>query len=351
MLLTNLQSLQAVLASAVATTQPVFCTYWADHTATAFTPEPLTGTANGTTAVTIVAAPASGTKRQVKEVSLYNADSASVTATIRINDNGTNRTLRVVTLLPGETLQFVDGHGWSALTSAQSYTPPGDIVGLPLIWVGGGAITVGSGSAHVQGLARRVDVSSPIAKSSLSLSASTWYHVYLFESSGVADVEIVTTAPAAAYNGIARSKTGDTSRRYLGSVLTTAAGAISKFTHDSQTGTINYEENINAAPYVVLSGGAATSATSVSCSAVVPTTGRSAILMANNNASAQYVYMSTSNAVNSLSTTFWKAFITPSGSFRSEYRLDGSQALNYMYDAAPSGGNAFIRVSGYTFER
>lgn len=243
-----------------------------------------------------------------------------------------------------------DGSAWSVFASTSGSTSKGHIDGLKMTWVSGTALTVTTGEAYVEGNTGVVAANSNIAKSSLSLSASTMYHVYLYLNGASPDIEIVTTAPAAAYSGSARSKTGDTSRRYIGSIITTASGSIAKFQHDLPC-TINYDENINAAPYVVVSGGSATSATSVSCSAVVPTTGRSAILMANNNATGQYVYMSTSNAVNSLSTSFWKAFIVPVGSFRSEYRLDGAQAFNYMYDATPSGGNAFIRVTGYTFER
>lgn len=118
MLLTNLQSLQVVLAGAVATTQPVLYAGFADHTTTTFTPGTSTGTTNSTTAVTWVAAPAASTMRQAKVLSLYNADSASVTATVRVNDNGTNRILLVATLLPGQSLQFVDGVGWTTLTAA-----------------------------------------------------------------------------------------------------------------------------------------------------------------------------------------------------------------------------------------
>lgn len=118
-LLNNLQSLQVVLAGAVATAQPHLYAGYVDLASGILsTPAPVTGTTNSTTAVTWVAAPAASTVRQIKALSLYNADTASVTATIRINDNGTNRTLLVVTLLPGETLQFIDAAGWSTLTAA-----------------------------------------------------------------------------------------------------------------------------------------------------------------------------------------------------------------------------------------
>ncbi|SDX53148.1 hypothetical protein [Lysobacter enzymogenes] len=118
-LLNNLQSLQVVLAAAVATAQPQFYAGYVDLAAGALsTPAPVTGTTNSTTAVTWVTAPAASTTRQVKALSLYNADTTSVTATVRVNDNGTIRILLVATLLPGQTLQFVDGVGWTTLPAA-----------------------------------------------------------------------------------------------------------------------------------------------------------------------------------------------------------------------------------------
>jgi len=120
-LLNNLQSLQILLAGAVTTAQPQFYAGYVDLAAGALTtPAPVTGTTNSTTAVTWVAAPAASTVRQAKYLSLYNADTAAVTATVRVNDNGTFRTLAVVTLRPGETLEYADGVGFEIKTTSLS---------------------------------------------------------------------------------------------------------------------------------------------------------------------------------------------------------------------------------------
>jgi hypothetical protein len=105
----------------------------------------------------------------------------------------------------------------------------GYIDGLQMQWVSGTALTVSSGAAYIEGSAAVLNAPSAIPKTSLSLTASTWYHVYLYDNAGTPAVELVTTAPAAAYNGTARSKTGDTSRRYLGSVKTDSSGSIFNF--------------------------------------------------------------------------------------------------------------------------
>lgn len=239
------------------------------------------------------------------------------------------------------------------LTGAQLATlaPSGYISGLQLEWVSATSLRVRTGAADIASLSRVVEVAADITKSGLSLAASTMHHVYLFLNAGAPDIEVVTTAPATPYIGTARAKTGDTSRRYLGSVLTVAGGALAKFEHNSWRGTMTYLAMINSAPFLVLIGGTATTATTINCAGVVPVTGRSATLLANNNATGQVVYMSNSNAENALSTSFWLGFIVPNGSFLADFALDGSQSLNYLYDATPVGGQAFIRVTGYLFER
>lgn len=229
--------------------------------------------------------------------------------------------------------------------------PKGYIEGLKMEWVSGTSVRLTTGAAYVPSLDRVLDVPAAITKAGLSLTASTLYHVFLLLSGATPDFEIVTTAPAAAYSGTARAKTGDASRRYIGSIRTMGSGAIAKFTHDPAAGAITYLEDINTVPFALVAGGTATTPTTISCSAVVPITSKRAKFLANNNASGQTVFMSNSEAVSALSTSNWLAFISPAGSFYAEYPLDASQAFNYLYSAAPSGGQAFIRVAGYSYER
>lgn len=113
-LLTSSDSLQVVLAGAPATTQPVLYASYADLGADTFTPGTSNGTTNGTTAATWVVAPAASTTRQVKYLSLYNADTGTVTVTARIN---TTRTLVKVALAAGERLEYTDGNGFRVLSA------------------------------------------------------------------------------------------------------------------------------------------------------------------------------------------------------------------------------------------
>lgn len=113
-LLTVNQTIEVVLGGAVATAQPHLYASFVDlDNGELSVPAPTTGLTNSTTPVTWVNDPVSGA-RQVKYLSLFNADTANVTVTVSINDNGTLRTLLVATLATGERLEYVDSVGFKA---------------------------------------------------------------------------------------------------------------------------------------------------------------------------------------------------------------------------------------------
>lgn len=105
-------SLEIDLAGAVTTNQLPFVVSYVDITTTAYTPAQNNGTTNNTTAVTLVAAPAASTQRQVKFLSVFNADTVSATVTIQLNDNATTRTIFKVVLATGETLIYTTTSGF-----------------------------------------------------------------------------------------------------------------------------------------------------------------------------------------------------------------------------------------------
>lgn len=249
-----------------------------------------------------------------------------------------------------DLLMFRTGAGLDG--RAPLVQPKAHINGLKMVRVSGTQLQVTSGSAYVPGAKRIAELAAAVTLTP-TLAANTWYHVYLVVAGSAVSIEAVTTAPAAPYFGTARAKTGDTSRRYIGSFRTMqAAATIANFDHDQSAGNaITYLDSINGPPYLVVSAGAATTATTASCAAAVPPTSRQAKFLANNNATGQFVYMSNSAATNPLDTNFWLNLITPGSSFYSNFPLDSAQAFTYMYNAAPSGGQVFIRVAGYTYER
>ena len=112
------RSIEFVLGGSITTNQlPFVCQYCnttregLQHDNTAL------GISNNTTAVTILSAPGAGQKREIKSLSVYNADTASATVTVRLNDNATLRSIVVVTILTGEHLLFTTASGWFVLTA------------------------------------------------------------------------------------------------------------------------------------------------------------------------------------------------------------------------------------------
>lgn len=103
------KSLELVLGGAITTTQPTFTAHYVDLDSSFALSDAGEGdgATNSTTAVTAVAAPASGHRRQVKYLSVYNGDTVAAVVTVRINNNSTLRTIVKTTLQPGETLQYV----------------------------------------------------------------------------------------------------------------------------------------------------------------------------------------------------------------------------------------------------
>jgi len=103
------KKLEVVLSGAVATNQlPIVASYVEENSTThALNALAENDTAtNNTTAVVAVAAPASGFTRQVKSLTIYNADTAAVIVTVRYNNNATTRVLCTTTLAVGDTLQY-----------------------------------------------------------------------------------------------------------------------------------------------------------------------------------------------------------------------------------------------------
>lgn len=95
------KSITITMTGAAATTNPDYMAAWADDNGSTVTPGASDGTLNGSTPVTVVAAPAASTRRIIKEIVVYNRDSAAVTFYVKYVAGGT-RFLKKVTLLVDE---------------------------------------------------------------------------------------------------------------------------------------------------------------------------------------------------------------------------------------------------------
>lgn len=244
---------------------------------------------------------------------------------------------------------------WSNLASvyaAYSHTHEQSsyINGCKLEWVSSTSIKINAGVLETES-GDRIEISS-ITKSSLSLSASTMYHVYVYLSGGSATAEVVTTAPASPYAGTARSKTGATGRRYVGSIVTDSSGNVKPFEHIPEAGYFGYKKfGANSSPHRALNGGTATSATSVSLSSLLPTTAKMAQVRLTNSSD---VSASTSDD-NGVGASQITAFLTAGNTARQSgfllHPTDSSQRIWYVMTSSPSTGGLYIDVHGYYFDR
>jgi len=282
-----------------------------------------------------------GTTLPVDDTTALVKDSDDDTKQVRMEVGGlTTGTTRVITI-PDRDITLM-GTDESFLATW--------IQGLQLVWVSGSALTITTGSAWIPSLGRVYQVASDIELTGLSFSANTWYHVYLYDNSGTPAAELSTTEPAAPYAGTARTKTGDTSRRYLGSVRSNgdATPIMFNFLHSGQF--IKYRNQQDFAPFRLLSAGTATTETVVSASAVVPVTARIASIRVVNLAD---VPMRTGTSDDSASgpPTMGIVGVAPGAQAFLDHPLDSSQAMTYWMVSEPGSGGAYIDVYGYVLER
>lgn len=91
------------MSGAAATTNPSFTAAYADNNGTSFTEGANDGVLNGTTAVTVVAAPAASTRRIINTITVENNDTAAVTITVGYLNTASTRVIVKVTLQVGDT--------------------------------------------------------------------------------------------------------------------------------------------------------------------------------------------------------------------------------------------------------
>ncbi|YCT77695.1 hypothetical protein QV000_07485 [Stenotrophomonas maltophilia] len=247
----------------------------------------------------------------------------------------------LITPTDDDQVMFRTGSGTDA--RAPLVQPKGYIDGLKMTWVSATQIQVSAGAAYVPGPKRIAELSAATTLTP-SLAANTWYHLFLTVSGATVGVEAVTTAPAAAYYGTARAKTGDTSRRYIGSFLTDGSGAVWRFLHSD--GGVQYLTNL-VSPFRVLSGGTSTARTSVPLTGVVPPTTGVVFLNAINNGDQQ-LFIDLPEVGNTGAVSRYTCLANQRTPITT---AAPSLALQYFYSVAPTGSGAFIDVWGYRYDR
>lgn len=114
---TTTRSVEVLLSAAPVANQLVVISSWTDMASGTTTSGCTPVSTNSTTAVTAVAAPASGKQRNVYAISVFNADTGTATVKIQLDDSGTKYKMVEVPLLPGETLSYSDVDSWRVLSA------------------------------------------------------------------------------------------------------------------------------------------------------------------------------------------------------------------------------------------
>ena len=96
-------SIQVAMSTSAATTNPTFVATYADNAGSGITEGATDGQLNGSTDVTVVPAPTGSNRRVIKDITIYNGDTAAVTVFVKYDNNATQRTLAKVTLAVGDT--------------------------------------------------------------------------------------------------------------------------------------------------------------------------------------------------------------------------------------------------------
>lgn len=96
-------SIQVAMSTSAATANPTFVATYADNAGSGITEGATDGQLNGSTDVTVVPAPTGTNRRVIKDITIYNGDSAAVTVFVKYDNNATQRTLAKVTLQVGDT--------------------------------------------------------------------------------------------------------------------------------------------------------------------------------------------------------------------------------------------------------
>lgn len=236
---------------------------------------------------------------------------------------------------------------WQQTTKTSAVTTIID--GLILTWNSATSVTVGVGSCYAED-GSFIDVTSALVKSGLSLSVSTWYHIYVYLSGGSPAAEVVTTAPVA-WKGSAYSKTAATSRRYVGSIKSDASGNVLKFIHSPSNLMLYMKYALNVSPYRVLTAGTASTATAVSLTGIIPVTATIPYVRVISTAD-QLMWTSDDNGVGStqLSTTM-QLGNTNTQTIEIFHPIDGSQQIWYKFNVALGAGSGNIDIAGYFFNR
>lgn len=256
----------------------------------------------------------------------------------------------------GSALSFSSGihtiiFGGIAKSAESAYNASrGFISGLGPKWTSATVLgVVNGGGVFIESL-NRVVYGAPADITPSSPSNSTWYHVYAYDNSGTLTLEASTTAPVAFATpvGNARSKSGDTSRRYLFSALTDGSGTFHRFDYNAGSNLVQWTGTIHSAPFRAVNGVSAGSSTTGDLSGAAPVTARAVLVKV--TATGTATYLTTGDAT--VTTSFYTHVHSHLGSGAAPIgpvQVSATQTVSFYNGAG--GALTYIDVLGWYLQR
>jgi len=119
---TTSKKIQAKLGGAPATINPDIVASWADDTGSSFVEGSTDSVLNGSTLVDVVASPAASTRRVIKNITIFNRDTAAVVLSVYFVNGGTSRLIYSGSVAAGSTWTTDTTQGLKGDTGATGAT-------------------------------------------------------------------------------------------------------------------------------------------------------------------------------------------------------------------------------------
>lgn len=185
-----------------------------------------------------------------------------------------------------------------------------------------------------------------------TITFAGWYYVYLYDNSGTPTVEIVSTIPSSEFSGTARSKTGDTTRRWIGACRLNTSGDIINFQTLGSGSLRKYQwlTDTTTSPFRILAGGTATSATNINASVVSCEYTKAIVLrMVNLSTNGGVLYADTSDTGTNATTSGFIGILQDADVVL-EHPINSSRQLRYGWSGSITGPGAYMDSQGFIME-
>lgn len=224
----------------------------------------------------------------------------------------------------------------------------GYIWGLEAVWTGTNSFLVRAGGAYIPSLDRVIESRADIVLNGQQPAQNSIYHLYAYEnSSGSMAVEFNSVAPVK-YTDSASYKGGDTSRRYLSSLLTNASGQIVRFYQRGDSMLYTDIGDGTGSPFLLFSSASSVPVT-VNTRTMSPNTAWAikGILVNLNTTGTLRISLP---SVGTVSLTSHREIVRPATGFSGEILVDPDGAFSYLVTAGDANVAQF-RANGYRFWR